>query len=181
MSDNVESTPAEEPEDMKPLQFVIGGPVDAKDHTNCHKDSPCQRPDEFRAIEKALGIRGMKAEGEIWLNRQDVLAILAETFEAYHAVCHEMRERAEAGDEEARATGFSAFVSAQTVNLIGAQLHKMTDESNAIDLDVPDTIPTDWLSETPTGAPAPESPIETAIRKAKEAALEAQRAKEEGK
>lgn len=188
MSGNIEPTPAQEPGDnvevgqeIKPLQFIIGGNAEDTDHSGCAPDSPCQRPDEFRSIKKSLGIRGMEADGEIWLSRMDVLALLAETFEAYHSLSHEFQDKASNGDEEARATAFSAFISAQTVNMIGAQLHRMTQPENAINLSVPDTVPTDWLSETPTGQPAAESPIETAIRKAKEAALEAQKAKEDGK
>lgn len=183
MSDNIENPTGDEPGDnvevgqeFTPLQFIIGN--QDKDHSNCHADSPCQNTDQFRSIGKALGIRGIDADGEVWLSRQDVLVLLAETYEAYHALCHEFQQK---DDEEGRATAFSAFISAQTVNMIGAQLHRMTERDRAIDLDVPDTVPTDWLSETPTGAPAPESPIETAIRKAKEAALEAQKAKEDGK
>jgi hypothetical protein len=79
---------------------------------------------------------------------------------------------------DAQAAMLSTFISAQTVNLIGAQLHRLT-EGDGIDTSVPDTIPTDWLDGL-SGTPAPESPIETAIRKAKEAALEAQRIKENG-
>lgn len=175
MSDHIEPTADHiEPQGEQPkvVQYLSGSFED-KDHSNCHPDSPCKRPDEYKAI-SAVGVRAVIVDGEKYLSRDDVLLLLGRTYNGYMEVHQQMHDQ---DDDESRMAMLSTHISAQTVNLIGSQLHKLT-EGDGIDTSVPDTIPTDWLDGT-SAKPAPESPIETAIRKAKEAALEAQKAKED--
>lgn len=164
----------EQGERPKIMQFVSGTLDKDKDHTDCHPDSPCQSGDDYKVVD-AVGVRAVMVDGEKYLNRDDVLLILGRTHNAYMEVHQQSHDDA---GPDAQAAMLSTFISAQTVNLIGAQLYRLT-EGDGIDTSVPDTIPTDWLDGL-SGTPAPESPIETAIRKAKEAALEAQRIKENG-
>lgn len=168
-----ENTMSDNNEQVRRVHFMSGDPATV-DHDNCHEDSPC-KSGEAAAVLDPMGIHGVVVDGETYLSRADLLVVLATVMNAYTHITHLARAE---GQEEA---AFSTYISAQTLNTLGGQLSGMTAPERALNLDlaVPDTIPADWFTDSAPAAP--ESPIEAAIRKAKEAALEAQRNRDEGK